>query len=42
VSTKTFPQNRSFTATITATLDALLGGADKIQPGHVLFLARVK
>ena len=40
VSTKTFPQNRGFTAAITAALDALLSGSDKIQQGQVLFLTR--
>jgi hypothetical protein len=38
VSTKTFPQGRSFTTAITAALAALLGGTDKIQPGQVHFL----
>lgn len=40
VSTKTFPQNRSFTAAITTALDALLSGPDKFQPGQALFLTR--
>jgi predicted nuclease of predicted toxin-antitoxin system len=40
VSTKTFPQNRGFTIAITAALETLLSGADKIQPGQVLFLTR--
>jgi predicted nuclease of predicted toxin-antitoxin system len=40
VSTKTFPQTRDFTIAIAAALDTLLGGADKIQPGQVLFLTR--
>jgi hypothetical protein len=40
VSTKTFPQNRSFTTAITAALETLLSGTDKIQPGQVLFLTR--
>ena len=40
VSTKTFPQNRGFTNAITAALDTLLSGTDKIQPGQVLFLTR--
>ena len=40
VSTKTFPQDRSFTTAITAALAALLSGKDKIQPGQVHFLAR--
>ena len=38
VSTKTFPQNRSFTATIATALEVLLTDANKIQPGQVLFL----
>lgn len=40
VSTKTFPQNRGFTTAITAALEALLSGTDKVQPGQVLFLTR--
>jgi predicted nuclease of predicted toxin-antitoxin system len=40
VSTKTFPQNRIFTAAITAALAALLSGTASIQPGQVQFLAR--
>jgi hypothetical protein len=40
VSTKTFPQNRTFTAAIATALKALLTNANKIQPGQVLFLAR--
>jgi predicted nuclease of predicted toxin-antitoxin system len=40
VSTKTFPQNRSFTPAITTALETLLSGTDKIQPGQVLFLTR--
>ena len=40
VSTKTFPQDRGFTTAITAALEALLSGADKVQPGQVLFLTR--
>ena len=40
VSTKTFPQSRGFTAAITAALEALLGDANKIQPGQVVFLPR--
>jgi hypothetical protein len=40
VSTKTFPQNRNFTAAITSALTNLLDGPAKIQPGQVLFLAR--
>jgi hypothetical protein len=37
VSTKTFPQNRNFTAAITSALTNLLDGPAKIQPGQVLF-----
>ena len=40
VSTKTFPQNRSFPAAITSALVTLLGGTSKIQSGRVLFLTR--
>ena len=40
VSTKTFPQNRSFPATITTALATLLSGTAKIQSGQVLFLTR--
>jgi predicted nuclease of predicted toxin-antitoxin system len=40
VSTKTFPQNRSFTTAIATALEALLSDANKIQPGQVLFLIR--
>jgi len=39
VSTKTFPQNRAFTAAIAAALTAVLG-AGKLQPGQVHFLTR--
>ena len=40
VSTKTFPQNRSFPSAVTAALAALLSGTAKIQSGQVLFLTR--
>jgi hypothetical protein len=40
VSAKTFPQDRGFTTAITAALETLLSGADKVQPGQVLFLTR--
>jgi Domain of unknown function (DUF5615) len=40
VSTKTFPQDRGFTAAITAALEALLSGTGKVEPGQVLFLTR--
>ena len=40
VSTKTFPQDRAFTAAITGALSALLDQPGQIQPGQVIFLAR--
>lgn len=40
VSTKTFPQDRAFTAAITSALSALLDQPGQIQPGQVLFLSR--
>ena len=40
VSAKTFPQDRGFTTVITAALEALLSGTDKVQPGQVRFLTR--
>lgn len=40
VSTKTFPQDRTYTAAITSALIALLDQPDQIQPGQVLFLPR--
>lgn len=40
VSTKSFPQNRSFTIAITTALAALLESTPKIQAGQVLFLTR--
>ena len=40
VSTKTFPQNRSFPFAVTTALAALLTGTTKIQSGQVLFFAR--
>jgi hypothetical protein len=40
VSTKTFPQSRTFTAAIASALAALLDGTPQIQPGQVLFLTR--
>jgi fatty acid-binding protein DegV len=40
VSTKTFPQNRSFSSAITASLTTLLSDTTKIQSGQVLFLTR--
>ena len=40
VSTKTFPQNRSFPSAVTTALAVLLSGTAKIQPGQVLFLTR--
>jgi Domain of unknown function (DUF5615) len=38
VSTKTFPQNRGFTAAIINALSALVDEPGQIQPGQVLFL----
>ena len=40
VSTKTFPQNRSFPSAVATALATLLSGAAKIQSGQVLFLMR--
>jgi predicted nuclease of predicted toxin-antitoxin system len=40
VSTKTFAQDRGFTTAVTAALEALLSGTDKVQPGQVRFLTR--
>jgi predicted nuclease of predicted toxin-antitoxin system len=40
VSTKTFPQDRGFPTAVTSSLEVLLGGADKLQPGQVRFLTR--
>jgi hypothetical protein len=40
VSTKAFPQDRSFTAAITTALAGLLDTTDKIRPGQILFLAK--
>jgi hypothetical protein len=40
ISTKTFPQNRSFPAAITTDLVTLLRGTSKIQSGRVPFLTR--
>jgi hypothetical protein len=40
VSTKTFPQDRTFTAAITSALSALLDHPDRVQPGRVTFLTR--
>lgn len=40
VSTKTFPQDRTFTAAITSALSALLDHPDQVQPGQVTFLTR--
>ena len=40
VSTKTFPQDRNFTAAISGALSALLDQPAQIQPGQVLFLPR--
>lgn len=40
VSTKTFPQNRAYTAAIIGALSALLDQPDQMQPGQGLFLKR--
>lgn len=40
VSTKTFPQNRTFTAAITTALVTLLNDTVKVQADQVLFLTR--
>jgi Domain of unknown function (DUF5615) len=40
ISTKTFPQDRNFTAAITSALSTLLDQPGQIQPGQVLFLPR--
>lgn len=40
ISTKTFTQDRTFTAAVTSGLLDLLDQPGHIQPGHVLFLAR--
>jgi hypothetical protein len=40
VSTTTFPQNRGFPSTITASLATLLSDTAKIQSGQVLLLTR--
>ena len=40
VSSKTFPQDRAYTAAITKALTALLDQPTQIQPGQVLFLPR--
>lgn len=40
VSTKTFPQDRNFTAAIASALSALLDQPAQIKPGQVLFLQR--
>jgi|SRR5580704_8606108 hypothetical protein len=40
VSSKTFPQDRSFAGTVTGSLLAILDGSRQIQPGEVIFLPR--
>lgn len=40
VSSKTFPQDRTYTAAITSALSALLGHSTHMQPGQVVFLSR--
>lgn len=39
VSTKTFPQNRTYTAAVASALAALLKEADRIEVSQVIFLA---
>lgn len=39
VSTKTFPQNRTYVTAITSALDALLATDDSVQAGGVVFLS---
>ncbi len=41
VSAKTFPQNRGFAAAVTSALASLLHDVAKIEPGQVMFLARM-
>lgn len=40
VSTKTFPQDRTYLTAITSALAALLDLLDPVQPGQVIFLSR--
>ena len=40
VSTKTFPQNRSYTSAVTSALAALLDEREQIEAGQATFLAR--
>jgi hypothetical protein len=40
VSSKTFPQSRTYVVAVTSALDALLAADGGIQPGGVVFLAR--
>jgi hypothetical protein len=40
ISTKTFPQDRSFVRAVISALSALLAGEDRPTEGQVLFLAR--
>lgn len=40
VSTKAFPQNRTYITAVTSALDALLNAAESAQPGGVIFLTR--
>jgi predicted nuclease of predicted toxin-antitoxin system len=40
VSTKTFAQDRTYTAAIASALAALLDEPDRVQAGHVFFLTR--
>jgi hypothetical protein len=40
VSTRTFPQNRSYASAVTSALAALLDEREQIEAGHVTFLVR--
>lgn len=40
ISSKTFPQNRTYVTAVTSALDAMLATTNVIQPGGVVFLAR--
>ena len=41
ISTKTFPQNRTYIAAVTSALNALLASAPDAIVGRVVFLQRV-
>jgi Domain of unknown function (DUF5615) len=40
VSSKTFPQDRTYTAAITSALSVLLSHSTRLRPGQVVFLSR--